>query len=266
MAMAQHRVLGVHNVGLLSDRSVPAVPPKPADAVARLVCMADTHQQEATWTFSPFPSDADVLVYAGDFTYTGAPDAIRAFAAWLRALPVAEKVVIAGNHDVTLDAPYYDRAWKRFHRRGKLELTPADVDELRASCSAFLCNGEAVVHGLRFWGSPYSPEFCDWAFPLEFHERAPLWKTIPAGVDVVVTHGPCTGHGSLCTSGDEAGDDVLLRELLQRVRPALHVAGHIHEGYGASKEGDVTFVNASSVDLRYKPVHRPIVVDIGRAR
>ena len=38
--------------------------------------------------------------------------------------------------------------------------------------------------------------------------------------------------------------------------------GHIHEDYGVTTDGTTLFVNASSVDLRYKVVHPPIVIDL----
>jgi hypothetical protein len=60
-----------------------------------------------------------------------------------------------------------------------------------------------------------------------------VWKrNIPRGTDVVVTHGPARGHGdghSQYAGG--AGCVYLLREL-RRVRPRLHVCGHIHRARG----------------------------------
>ena len=33
--------------------------------------------------------------------------------------PHRHKIVIAGNHDITLEASYYRRGWNRFHREKK---------------------------------------------------------------------------------------------------------------------------------------------------
>jgi len=57
---------------------------------------------------------------------------------------------------------------------------------------------------------------------------------------------------------------VLVKTIVNRVKPALHVCGHIHEGYGVSQVGNTVFVNASSVSYGYKPVNNPIVVDLVR--
>lgn len=54
----------------------------------------------------------------------------------------------------------------------------------------------------------------------------------------------------------------LLTTVQQRVKPKYHVFGHIHEGYGISSDGETTFVNASTCDIKYKPNNAPIVFDI----
>jgi len=54
---------------------------------------------------------------AGDFSNTGTRKEIKQFNKWLGKLPHAHKIVIAGNHDTTMDDAYYKRkgCW-RFHR------------------------------------------------------------------------------------------------------------------------------------------------------
>ena len=54
----------------------------------------------------------------------------------------------------------------------------------------------------------------------------PPYAAIPAGVDVLVCHGPVQGHvdgGTGCPA---------LRQHVARVRPRLVVCGHIHEARG----------------------------------
>jgi hypothetical protein len=53
-------------------------------------------------------------------------------------------------------------------------------------------------------------------------------------VDIIMTHGPAWKHLDRCESGDFAGCPQLL-QALERVRPQLHVFGHIHEGWGAER-------------------------------
>ena len=101
--------------------------------------------------------------------------------------------------------------------------------------------GKGEVH-LKVWASPFTPAFCGWAFAYPRTEdrfNAPHGKApIPdfPGVDIVVTHGPPKGVLDLVVGGPtgdtvEAGCESLARAT-ERVRPRLHVFGHIHEGYG----------------------------------
>ena len=51
------------------------------------------------------------------------------------------------------------------------------------------------------------------------------WAQIPAGVDVLLTHGPPIGHGDLCRGGNRAGCVELLHTIQVscsgKRRPAL---------------------------------------------
>lgn len=47
-----------------------------------------------------------------------------------------------------------------------------------------------------------------------------------------------------------------------RVRPRVHVFGHIHEAWGRHDGGGTTFVNARICSLGYEPSQAPIVVDL----
>ena len=67
-------------------------------------------------------------------------------------------------------------------------------------------------------------------------------------------------------SRQRAGCLDLLDTVTRRVRPAYHVFGHIHEGYGATTNGTTTFVNASTCTVRYQPDNPPLVFDLPARR
>lgn len=120
-----------------------------------------------------------------------------------------------------------------------------------------------TVSGLHFWGSPWTPEFCDWAFNLTCGEEcSEKLAMIPEETDILVTHGPPYGIGDFCVSGKSAGCRELLSEVQNRIKPILHVFGHIHEAYGVTQLHETTFVNASTCNLAYVPCREPIIVDI----
>lgn len=204
----------------------------------RIVCLSDTHDRHDRLEVP----DGDVLLHAGDFTGSGTEAQVAAFGAFLAGLPHREKVVIAGNHDFLF------------------EREPERARELLGDVT-YLQDAGADVAGLSVWGSPWQPWFFDWAFNLP--RGAPLaerWALVPDGVDVLVTHGPA--HGILDTThgGQRVGCEELARARA-RIRPRLHVFGHIHESYGTHRDGGILSVNASNCDVRYRPVNAPVVVD-----
>jgi predicted phosphodiesterase len=205
----------------------------------RLVCISDTHALHEELDVP----HGDVLVHAGDFTMSGRESEIRAFDAWLGRLPHPRKIVVAGNHD-----------WL-FQRE------PANARSLITNAE-YLEDSGATIDGVRFWGAPWQPWFFDWAFNLRRGpEIAARWALVPAETDVLITHGPPRGVLDVVDRGESVGCEDLLREL-GRIRPRVHVFGHIHESYGrAEKDGRIS-VNASSCSLAYRPENPPIVVDL----
>lgn len=205
----------------------------------RIVAISDTHHQHGRMTIPP----GDVLVHAGDITRRGSLEDVREFNHFLGGLPHTHKVIIAGNHDFCFqDDP----------RTARALITQA----------IYLEDEEAVIDGVRFYGSPWQPWFHDWAFNLE--RGAPLkekWDRIPDGTRVLITHGPPMGHGDRVYNGNRVGCEELLLAI-RRVQPDLHIFGHIHEDPGITTEGRTRCINAASCDLDYKPTQPPIVVDL----
>lgn len=217
----------------------------------RVVCLSDTHNRHSELRVP----EGDLLVHAGDATMRGEPAEIRAFDDWLGRLPHRHKIVIAGNHD-----------WL-------FERDPTAARELITN-AIYLQDTAATIGHVRVWGSPWQPWFFDWAFNLQ--RGAPLkdrWDLIPSDTDLLITHGPPHGvrdevHRPLARTNDSAsradahvGCEELLTAIA-RVRPRLHVFGHIHEGYGQETRGETTFVNASNCDRSYRPINPPVVVDL----
>lgn len=205
----------------------------------RVVCLSDTHLRHAELRVP----DGDLLLLAGDVTRRGSLPELEEVDAWLATLPHPHKVLVAGNHDFGF------------------ETDPAAA-RARLGHAAYLEDQELTLGGLRIWGSPWQPVFFDWAFNLP--RGVPLrekWDLVPAGIDVLLTHGPPRGILDRTARGEDVGDDDLLAAVL-RVRPRLHVFGHIHESHGTVVRDGVTFVNAACCDLRYRPTQPPIVIDL----
>lgn len=232
----------------------PATTPPPKAGHTRFVCFSDTHTRHEGVVIPP----GDVLIHAGDFTNTGLPTEVQAFNEFLARQPHAHKIVIAGNHDLTMDQDSYPRLWKKFKHPQQFEAT-----QRLLSSATYLLDQEVTVRGFRIYGSPWQPEFCHWAFNLPRGKALKdKWDRIPQGLDVLVTHGPPVGHGDECRGGQRAGCVDLL-QAVQRVRPAYHVFGHVHEGYGVTEDGmGIKYINASTCTVKYKPDNPCVVFDL----
>lgn len=219
------------------------MPPRPV----RIVAISDTHDRHDGLALPP----GDVLIHGGDFTSRGRVEEVVSFLRWFAGRPHPHKILIAGNHD-----------WL-------FERDPALARELlseHAPRVVYLEDSGASIQGLRFWGSPYQPEFFDWAFNLP---RGPglaqRWALIPSDTDVLITHGPPLGVLDLCADGRRVGCEALAAELSSRLRPRLHVFGHIHEAYGVAETHATTFANASVCTLRYIASNQPLLFTLDPA-
>jgi hypothetical protein len=123
----------------------------------------------------------------------------------------------------------------------------------------YLEDSEATVRGLRIWGSPGSPEFNDWGFPLKAAEAK--LAGIPDGADIVIAHTPPKDVADAVESGFHAGCPEL-RKAIKRTKPALLVCGHIHEAHGVGNIGDTLIVNAAILGGDFKPKNLPTYVDL----
>jgi Icc-related predicted phosphoesterase len=115
-------------------------------------------------------------------------------------------------------------------------------------------NGEGSEDNIRIYGSPWQPEFHNWAFNLPRNGDAlkARWEAIPTNTDILVTHGPAfgfldiPGFGTPINVGCE-----LLRHRIDELRPKIHICGHIHGSAGYYFNGHTHFFNASVLNERY---------------
>jgi len=203
-----------------------------------IVCISDTHELHREIQVP----EGDILIHAGDFTiFSKNAAAILDFNDWLGDLPHRHKILIPGNHEFVFEEP---------SRRRLITNASMLVDE------------STEVLGLKIWGSPTTPLYGG-AFGLSSEkDRMKLYSRIPADTDVLVTHGPPFGildHER--GMANQAGCRELL-DAVTRIKPRLHVFGHVHGRYGMVDSPETLFVNAALLGPRGELSNRPIDVRI----
>ncbi|KAK4979808.1 hypothetical protein LTR42_000115 [Elasticomyces elasticus] len=233
-------------------------------APVRIMVISDTHGAEELPRRNELPK-VDILLHCGDLTSRGGLCEYEKTLSLLASVDAELKLVIAGNHDVTLDADY----WRA---RGP-EIAGADYSSSTAAAAMKLMKGrKAQLSGVEFlhegvhsfqlrsgakftvYASPYYPASGDGTFPhMAYRYESnqdrfnPPEKTtkyaeaiaitpIPdyPEVDIVMTDTPPLGHLDQVNNGGYLGCSSLQRAIA-RAKPRLHCFGHVHEAYGAER-------------------------------
>lgn len=192
----------------------------------RLALISDTHNEHKNLIIPK----CDVLCISGDYTNIGATREFNDFYDWLESLTQANhKVFIEGNHDLMADRL---PGIKQFPKTASYKDWQANLEYRKENFKQHnihrLFNSEVVIDGVKFWGSPYTLAFYNWAFNMNSEQLRINWTEMPPDVDVLLTHGPPHEKLDLCPDGKRAGDPWLNQKILE-VKPKIHVFGHIHE-------------------------------------
>lgn len=240
------------------------------NACTRILVMSDTHGKHRSVSIPSAGFNSDILIHGGDFTSAGEFDTIRDLSTYFYELLHQHKIikdeviVIAGNHDITFETEFYETNWRKFTSTYN---NPMKCQQELQNCVYLEDTSYTIRKGqIEIYGSPWSPTFWDWAFNLNRgREILRKWHQIPPSTDILMTHGPPLGRGDLVShhgSMIRTGCYDLLQEIQHRIKPRIHVFGHIHEGYGTSYDGTTLYVNASNVDLQYNAINPCHVIDL----
>ncbi len=226
----------------------------------KLVVCSDTHTKHKQLTIP----ECDVLVHCGDFTWTGEYPEVQKFVHWLEQQPATHKIVIAGNHELTFDDTLNEYDPKA---RNLLSLSPDDSIH-------YLEDNAITIDGIKFYGTPWTPRFCDWAFNGIIDSDRPfrrgttltdVYSQIPDDVQVLIAHGPAYDLCDMSNLGDTRTGSVEMRKLTSEklTQLQLYLCGHIHEARGMEiADGDVTFINAASLARDYETMNPPVIVQL----
>ncbi|WP_372370423.1 metallophosphatase domain-containing protein [Candidatus Uabimicrobium sp. HlEnr_7] len=196
----------------------------------RIVAVADTHTFEKNLGTLP---EGDIFIHAGDLLRVGTLKELEKTAFWINSLPYKYKIFVAGNHDRCFE-------------------------ENREQACQFLKNviyledNGVTIEGINFWGSPWQPEFNNWAFNLSRGAAlAKKWDKISLNTNVLITHGPPLGIGDECFEQRVGCED--LRKRVVEVAPQLHLFGHIHHAGGVWFHQKTCFGNVTTWESERMP-------------
>lgn len=230
----------------------------------KLVVISDTHNRHKDLVIPK----CDILIHCGDWTSMGYKHEVEAFAKWLNKQPAESIVLIPGNHELQFEKDFpHSRKWLTDHCERAILL----VDEA------------ANINGVKIWGSPATPWFCDWAWNRSsnnltgyhmhgksFYPRPikPHWDMIPLDTNILITHGPPYEILDQTTyaNGDPKPGYLGCEELANRIKELkdldLHFFGHIHApgGQQIHKDG-VSYYNAAICDETYFPSNSITIVE-----
>jgi hypothetical protein len=208
----------------------------------------------------------NVLLHSGDATNRGRRGEITEFIQWFKSIEgFDQKIFIAGNHDFAFEQMYLPNHKEEFdwlrHLLHEENLSQSKVTYLFDN--QIIINHPEISRPILIYGSPWQPEFYNWAFnlPRNGNEIEEKWNNIPNNTDILITHGPPFGHLDFAPMGGHVGCK-LLHFRVNEIKPKIHVFGHIHDGYGVKQNNDITYVNASICTERYEPINKPIILDL----
>lgn len=224
----------------------------------KLIAISDTHTKHKQLTIP----ECDVLVHCGDFTWTGRYQEVQNFRDWFLRQPARHKIVIAGNHEET-----FDDTTGRYN---------GNCHRLISQCKGinYLENSAITIDGVKFYGTPWTPWFYDWAFngvtdkDASFRRGTLLsavYGDIPEDTNILICHGPAYNLADRNSHDGRCGS-VEMRRLLESGKLAslqLYLCGHIHEARGHEIDcGGVHFCNVSTLDRDYETVSPPVIINL----
>ena len=219
----------------------------------KILLVSDTHGKHALLKDLP---EANIFIHAGDFMNSGRHiEEVISFNSWLDKVPVPKpfRLICGGNHDVMFDSS----------ARG-INIKDVSLAKKNLINGTYLKDQSITLHGIKFWFSPWTPEFLGWGFNATREQLKENWAKIPDDTEFLVTHGPPygildqifkAGDGAVSSLNHHLGCEELYKKVKQLKNLKYHIFGHIHGGRGRVKNenGGPEFINASFLDERYQP-------------
>ena len=203
----------------------------------KILHISDTHGFHSRFPDEKF-KDIDIVIHSGDCSnykdaYRNAIE-VADFIEWYKNVPVKYKIYVAGNHDTSIE---------------RKRITKEDFE---VNGIIYLENSFVNINGVKFYGTPVTPSFNDWAFMKARDKTHKVWEAIPEDTRVLIVHGPPKGIRDLSFDRDGklefCGDNALMKRCISLQNTLKFVCfGHIHNMDGVYNQGISTFSMTQTV-------------------
>lgn len=209
----------------------------------KIVCISDTHCQLSQVKVP----EGDILIHCGDWTYTGEQKEMQAFGRHLKKLKHHIKILIPGNHDLTMDPQH-----PKYHKNAIKWIKPDETITIAT-------NKLIQLNGLNILCSSMINPVGHWAFGRTEQEKLEFYSQFYGlKIDIVVSHSPPRYIlDEMMHYGCKE-----LRSFINVIKPKYHIFGHCHGNYGQITDNGTTFINASTCNLNYIPNNKPVILEI----
>lgn len=180
-------------------------------------------------------TECDILIHCGDACIKGNYSEGRSFLEWFVKQPAKYKILVPGNHDK------------------KIKTHPDLISLAKEYGIIVLNDGYIELMGLKMYGGSFVPSWeRDTGKPrFKFDYAESRWKDVPEGLDILITHVPPRTIMDRNRKGFPCGCPLLYKRV-NKVKPKLHLFGHIHEEQRkVLVSNEITFVNCCNKDRNY---------------
>lgn len=203
----------------------------------RICAISDVHGK---WNKLVIP-ETDLLISAGDYSFQGESHMVKDYHTWLNKQNAKYIISVQGNHETWVE--------KNWDEAKTIALTACPRVH-------FIDEGLVEIEGLKIYGSAITPWFHNWAWNRNRGEDIKRhWDRIPNDINVLITHGPAYGILDEVERYEGHIEHVGCEELglaIQRLKPQVHICGHIHKAHGYKRIGETDYYNVSICNEEYK--------------
>lgn len=205
------------------------------DNLISMVVTSDLHWH---FVYTEIP-ECDIFCYCGDWSGEGRLIETIKFGNWIKKIKAKYKLIVPGNHEVSAYL--------------QPDLARSIIEE---NGGIFLIDKAITIEGINFYGTPWSPRYGSWGFMRPDYDLKNIFKNIPKGTDILLSHTPPKGVLDLYGTNHIGSES--LRKCMFGKNIKYHFFGHNHTP-GVCKKRNIKYYNVSACNNDYEVINEPEV-------